>query len=205
MLENYEKDHNGIIKQIKYKPFQYNEEYSNIYNSYGTNDVMSHLRLGYIIGSIGKEPESILDIGYGNGSFLKLASEKYKCFGHDISNYPTPENVKFVNDIFNEQFDVICFFDVLEHYADPYFIKDLNCNYIVISLPECHYFSDDWFKNWKHRREDEHLWHFNKESLISFFNYNGYSLINTSNIEDVVRKHNHPYSNILTGTFKKGL
>lgn len=204
MLENYEKDHNGVIKQINREPFHYDLEYVNKrYNTYSTNDIMSHLRLGYLIGSIGREPKSILDVGYGNGAFLKLASEKFKCYGHDISNYPTPDNVEFVGDIFNKQFDVICFFDVLEHYPDIYFIKDLQCNYIIISLPECHYFSDEWFENWKHRRPHEHLWHFNKHSLISFFNNNGYDCINISNIEDFIRKTNLPYSNILSGVFKK--
>lgn len=203
MLENYQIDKNGLIQQLNPNPRTYDQDYSNIYNGYSTNDIMSYLRLGYIIGSIGRQPESILDIGYGNGSFLKLASEKIKCYGHDISNYPLPENVEFVDDIYNNKFDVICFFDVLEHFIDPYFIKDLNCNYIVISVPECHYFSDEWFKDWKHRRPDEHLWHFNKESLIKFFNYNGYNLINISNVEDIIRKNNKEYSNILSAVFKK--
>ena len=39
--------------------------------------------------------------------------------------------------------------------------------------------SDDWFRSWKHRREDEHIFHFNDQSLID------------------------DNKNILTGIFKK--
>ena len=42
------------------------------------------------------------------------------------------------------------------------FVKKLKCKYILISVPCCHYYSDDWFKNWKHRRPDEHIFHFNE-------------------------------------------
>jgi hypothetical protein len=72
-----------------------------------------------------------------------------------------------------------------------------------VSLPNCHYFSDEWFETWKHRRPNEHLWHFNETSLINFMNEIGYSKVNICNIEDTIRKHSHDYSNILTGIFKK--
>lgn len=202
MLENYTKDHNGIIKQINYKQFVYDVDYSSRYDKYTTNNDISHLRLGYLIGSIGKIPNSILDVGYGNGAFLNTAKKITKCYGHDISNYPIPENVEFVRDIFNSHYEVICFFDVLEHYPDIYFLDKLNCDYLIISLPECHYFSDEWFKNWKHRRPDEHLWHFNKISLENFIKEQGYDLINFSNVEDIIRPGIR-HSNILSGVFKK--
>ena len=72
MLDNYEKDSNGVIFQKDREPFLYDYSYADNYNTLPTNDIMSHLRLGYIIGSLGKMPESILDVGYGNGAFLNL-------------------------------------------------------------------------------------------------------------------------------------
>ena len=77
MLDNYEKDSNGVIKQINCTPFSYDYSYADNYNTLPTNDIMSHLRLGYIVGSLGKMPESILDVGYGNGAFLNLAKKFY--------------------------------------------------------------------------------------------------------------------------------
>lgn len=203
MLDNYIKDSNGVIKQKECQPFLYDYSYANHYNLLPTNDIMSHLRLGYIVGSIGKMPESILDVGYGNGAFLNLAKNSTTCYGHDISQYPIPEGVSFVENILENYYEVISFFDVLEHFSNPYFLGDLNCKYIVCSLPHCHYFSDDWFKNWKHRKPNEHLWHFNETSLEQFFKVQGYNKINTSNFEDIVRKPEKGYSNILSGVFQK--
>ena len=203
MLDNYEKDLNGVIKQINCTPFSYDYSYADNYNTLPTNDIMSHLRLGYVVGSLGKMPESILDVGYGNGAFLNLAKNSTTCYGHDISQYPIPEGVSFVENILENYYEVISFFDVIEHFSNPYFLKDLNCKYIVCSLPHCHNFSDEWFRSWKHRKPNEHLWHFNEESLVKFFDVQGYSKINTSNFEDVVRKTKEEYSNILSGVFLK--
>ena len=203
MLDNYEKDSNGVVKQINCSPFSYDYSYADNYNTLPTNDIMSHLRLGYVVGSLGKMPESILDVGYGNGAFLNLAKNSTTCYGHDISQYPIPEGVSFVENILENYYEVISFFDVLEHFSNPYFLKDLNCKYIVCSLPHGHYLSDEWFRSWKHRKPNEHLWHFNEESLIKFFDVQGYSKINTSDFEDVVRKSKETYSNILSGVFLK--
>ncbi len=208
MLNSYEKLPNGVIHQNKiFTQIQsYTPEYVETrYNTYGEKGLqMAFLRLGYLIGNINSTPKSILDIGYGNGDFLKVCTSYITdCYGNDVSNYPLPENVEFISDIKARHFDVICFFDVLEHFEEIDFIKDLQCNYIYISLPWCHYISDDWFQNWKHRRPDEHLWHFDDKSLVKFFEENGYENISLSNIEDSIRKPNDFLPNILTGVFRK--
>jgi 2-polyprenyl-3-methyl-5-hydroxy-6-metoxy-1,4-benzoquinol methylase len=206
MLENYKKHNNGVIEQITKIKFNYNKDYiNNSYNTYGELGMrMAHQRLGYLIGSLGFIPESLLDIGYGNGDFLKAASSIIPLtYGNDISTYPIPENSIFINDPYNISVDVVTFFDVLEHFHDIYDIKLLNTKYILISVPNCHYFSDNWFDNWKHRRPEQHFWHFNKESLINFMDEIGYDVINTTNIEDTIRDNKMDYDNILTGVFKK--
>ena len=204
MLENYEKLSNGVIKQICYSPFSYNESYVKTrYDSYNElTNYMSYLRYGFIVGSINRDPKSILDVGYGNGSFLKVCSKTVpKCYGYDVSDYPIPESC-FKIDTLTLPVDVITFFDSLEHFDDISIVNSLKCNYICISVPECHYISDEWFMNWKHRRPDEHLWHFNLESLNNFMNECGFSLVTYSNIEDIIRTPSSEYSNILTAIFK---
>ena len=206
MIDNYEILNNGVIKQIHKHKIIYDNNYINIrYNSYGeVVNYMSYLRYGYLIGILGYIPDSILDIGYGNGSFLNVCKNTIKkCYGNDVSDYPIPEDCTFIDDIFSKCFEVICFFDSLEHFDDINFISKLNCKYIFISVPECHYFSDEWFKNWKHRREDEHLYHFSKISLENFFSENGYKMINISNIEDIIRKPVDENTNIISAIFKK--
>ena len=208
MIENYEILPNGVIhqKKILKEIKKYDVEYVDTrYNSYGyKGHQMSGIRLGFLVASIGRIPKSVLDVGYGNGDFLLLCRNYIKdCYGHDVSNYPLPDGVKFTENILNDFYDVICFFDVLEHFEEIDFVKNLNCNYIFISVPWCHNFSEDWFLEWKHRRPDEHLWHFNKESIINFFNDNGFELVNVSNVEDIIRKNEFEYENILTCIFKK--
>lgn len=205
MLQNYEIDENGVIKQVRYfkTPQKYDETYVNErYNTYGIKGtLMSYLRLGFINACLGEYPLSILDVGYGNGDFLNACKEVIpNCYGKDISNYKLPKGCESGD--FDREYDVVTFFDSLEHFEDIYFVKDINTKYICISVPNCHNFSDEWFFNWKHRRPDEHLWHFNEISLIAFFDKCGYDLIRTSTLEDIIRKNDKDESNILTGFFK---
>ena len=58
-------------------------------------------------------------------------------------------------------------------------------------------------ETWKHRKPDEHLWHFDEKSLQNFMTRMGYETINICNLEDLTRHNNQPYQNILTGLFKK--
>jgi hypothetical protein len=207
MLDNYKMYDDGRVRQIETKPFVYDYSYSDIYNSeqYKLNSkLISYLRYGYIVGSIGRTPTSILDVGYGNGEFLLAASNQViDCFGYDVSDYPIPDGIQRSPSMFDRKYDVITFFDSLEHFPDIDFVKELKCNFVCISVPNCFYFSDEWFDNWKHRKPDEHIWHFNYQALVGFMGANGYWLVNSTDVEDTIRKNNQPYSNILTCVFKK--
>jgi Methyltransferase domain len=208
MIEGYDIMPNGVIKQVKIfnELITYDEEYISTYEGFGDVGAnMSYLRLGNIISSLGYLPITLLDVGYGNGDFLRACNgANIITHGTDISGYPVPIESQFIiwDNVNNNHFDVITFFDALEHFQDISFIKELKCNYVVISVPECHYFSDEWFNNWKHRKPDEHLWHFNKNSLFTFMKENGFSLINHNNVEDVIRKPIDHNSNILTAIFR---
>lgn len=207
MLENYEVLKNGVIKQknVIKKIKSYDFDYvNNSYNQYGEKGPqMAGLRLGYLVATLGFIPTTILDVGYGNGDFLKVCKNVIESYGNDISGYPVPEGVTFTNNIFDKHYDVICFFDVLEHFEEIDFVKNLNCDYIYISLPWCHNLSDEWFYEWKHRRPDEHLWHFNQKSIQNFFDEMGFDMVDYSNIEDLIRTTQNEHPNILTSIFKK--
>ena len=63
-MENYLINEDGVIKQIDYTLKKYDQEYANAYNNYGElSNYISYLRYGFIVGSIGKVPNSILEIG----------------------------------------------------------------------------------------------------------------------------------------------
>ena len=116
MLKNYKKDINGVIRQIKINgKFNYDQNYSKIrYDRLGQiGDYMSLMRFGYIVKIIKRLPKSILDVGYGNGSFIKCAHSimNKNCYANDIDPpYPLKnKNIKFESDIFRKSYDVITF------------------------------------------------------------------------------------------------
>jgi hypothetical protein len=151
-------------------------------------------------------PSSIMDFGYGNGSFLRIARKLIpNCYGYDVSNIPVPEHTLKIEDPLEVNVNTITFFDSLEHCRDLGFVKKLKCRHVVISVPDCHFpENDQWFASWKHRRPDEHLWHFNRTSLENFMNDSGYYLVRGSHIEDMIRKNPlQEDPNILTAIFKK--
>jgi len=207
MLPNYELTQDGIIKQQNAKPFSYDVEYSESrYSHFDDRGNILHLRLGFIIGSIGKVPTSLMDVGYGNGDFLTTCKGFIQdLYGNDIPPaYPLPKGVSFVENIVDQEAEVITFFDSLEHFPDIEFVQDLKCKYIVVSLPWCTKGEDDrWFETWKHRKPDEHLYHFTEKSLTAFMNRQGYTLVNYCNLEDKVRIDKSLQPNILTACFKK--
>ena len=199
-MKNYG-THKGVLFQKVVKPASVN--YAEQYNSYGElGKYMSYLRLGNIVGALGRLPTSLLDVGYGNGDFLRTCVDAgIESWGYDISDYPLPEGAE-AGDIYGE-YDVVTFYDSLEHFTNIEFVHDLQCNYLVISVPECHYPEDEeWFMNWKHRRVDEHLWHFNRHSLKEFLV--GYELVSESTVEDVIRKNpEQPENNIITVVYRR--
>ena len=217
MLKNYRRLNTGAIKQIEIAPYKYDEKYvQDRYDSYGVQcDMMSYLRYGFIVGSTNGKPQSILDVGYGNGSFLKICQNAgVETFGTDVSKYDLKygKTLQF-NECQNKFFDVVTFFDSLEHFEDISFLGNLKCEYVCISLPNCNYnviqlvdgeeHADIYFQNWKHRREHEHIWHFDIKSLDKTMGNYGYSLVNFEHIEDVIRKPTSSFPNILTAIFKK--
>ena len=207
MLENYVKHDNGLIQQVALfgDPVQYDYDYMHSrYDQYRERtEGMSCLRLGYVMQHVGDVPKSVLDVGYGNGSFLRACSALIPaCYGNDVSNYPLPRKINFVEDVLSKFFEVVTFFDSLEHFTDLSFMNKLRCAYVVVSVPNCHYDSDEWFKEWKHRRPDEHLWHFNLNSLVSFMGAAGFLLLDHGNVEDAIRGNLNGQPNILTACFK---
>jgi SAM-dependent methyltransferase len=203
-LENYEVLQSGVVRQITRTPFDYDINYAS--ERYAkTPYTLSYARLGYLISKISRLPSSVLDVGYGTGQFLEVVhSVGIPCFGFDISPTPTPPGILKVSSILENHYDVITFFDSLEHFEDITFIKKLDCNYIVVSVPSCnHPDNPEWFFNWKHLRPDEHLWHFSPKALTAFMEESGYSEISQEVVEDAIRKDDRYTPNIITGIYRK--
>ncbi|WP_440653522.1 class I SAM-dependent methyltransferase [Candidatus Pelagibacter sp. HIMB1542] len=78
-----------------------------------------------------KSKGKLLDFGCGNGWFLDLAKNYYKCFGYEINlneKLKLKKKITFINNLTNLQkykFDIITLFDVIEHLEDPAEIIDM--------------------------------------------------------------------------------
>jgi len=179
----------------------YDRSYSSErYDKYPHTDKMSELRF-YCVSSL-FQFTSVLDFGYGNGSFLNQCHKMQKnCFGYDISDYPLQAGINKVESPFTNGYDLITFFDSIEHLEQESivdFLKELKCQSIFISLPWYHNFGDEWFNGWKHRRENEHFHHFTAGGLCSTLEMAGFTPVYVGNPEDQIRKSDQPYPNILS-------
>jgi len=147
--------------------------------------------------------KTVLDIGYGNGSFLKEArANGYICYGHDISGYPVPKGVAFTEDR-NIPVDLVTMFDCLEHFPNENLwevLKPLNCRYLCISVPWCHWTHDlKSFEHWRHRKPNEHFHHFDVSGLTHLLDRSGFEPVLFSNVEDEIRRNTtSKLPNILT-------
>ena len=118
---------------------------------------------------------NLLDFGCGVGSFVKMffTERNIKAYGFDINPYTQFCDVS----VFFRNYDIVTFWDSLEHLRDPAkIIKGLNPKYLFACTPS----TDDCFGNitdWRHYMPCEHAHYFNRESITAFLNGCGYKVI----------------------------
>ena len=211
MIENYEIDEFGVIHQIEFEPIVYDKEYISYYEEKSDRTIkLGYQRFGWILGLLGHIPNRVLEIGYGTGTFIEAAQitgSKY-CAGCDIAAYPLPEGVEFLNweQAIKKEWDVVCMFDVLEHIPDLSFLAKLQTKYLAVAVPYCRWaeLGDEWFRSWRMLLPNEHLHHFDRESLPRFLDQSGFSCLTLNTFEDGIRlRSGESGPNILSGYFKK--
>lgn len=145
----------------------------------------------------------LLDFGCGTGRFVEAAKwHGWDASGCDVIDGPgrlPPEECA------DRGWDVVTFFDSLEHLPDPAgTVKALGAEAVMVSVPNCAMpTNEEWFMNtYKHRRPGEHLYHFSQDGLIGFFRQLGYQCVMISCFEDSYRpRYDERFPNILTGIF----
>lgn len=143
---------------------RYDASYAHQYDD-RPHRAMSELRWNYIQRSLNLTAgRRILDIGYGNGSFLKhCRSQGAEIFGIDVhgEDFGIPE-VTFGTRL---EFDLICFFDSLEHLPSFDVIMGLKAKYVIVSIPKPpgFFLAEPW--RWRHFKPGEHLHYFSGASL----------------------------------------
>jgi|ERR1035437_1650484 2-polyprenyl-3-methyl-5-hydroxy-6-metoxy-1,4-benzoquinol methylase len=179
------------------------KEYSDLYND-KLPDYYENARED-IVSFIPKKAKYILDVGCGTGTFGKLLKEKDSnliVWGVEPNKMAAKiaiENLdKVFNSIFNEElnfqnqnFDCICFNDVLEHLINPKAaldcaLKFLNSNgCIIASIPNvrCYTVLKDliWHGEWKYKKsgilDATHVRFFTKQSIYRLFKESGLKII----------------------------
>ncbi len=211
MIDNYEIDEFGVIHQIEFEPVAYDAEYISYYEHLSDRTIkLGYQRLGWILGMLNRIPDSVLEIGYGTGTFIEAAqvTGAPKCVGCDITRYPLPDGVEFMDWVgaLNPEWDVVGMFDVLEHIPDLSFLAKLKTKYLAIAVPFCRWkeLGDDWFRDWRMLLPNEHLHHFDRDSLPAFLQHYGYECLNLNTFEDGIRlREGEQGPNILSGFFQK--
>jgi len=126
---------------------------------------MSELRWRFIQSALNLPRGSrILDVGYGNGVFLKNARDLgMDIFGIEVhsQDYGIPR-VAFDTTL---SFDLISFFDSLEHFATFDAIMNLSAKNVVVSIPNRPACLASTPNLWRHYKPGEHLHYFSSASL----------------------------------------
>lgn len=177
------------------------------YNAYSTTRALSRIRYDRLKSVIG-DFNTVCDFGYGNGDFIDhCISQGHTCSGYDIAEYPLPDSAARIYDCDSHEFDVMTFFDSLEHIAESDLVSFLltkRVKYLGISVPHLHEsLGANWFAGWKHRRPNEHFHHFDTHGLTGLLNEANFSVLYTGNDEDVIRRPADNNTNILTVIAKK--
>jgi len=211
VIDNYSVDRFGVIHQIDSRPMAYDQEYLTYYQDLSDRTIkLGYQRMGWLLGTLSRIPQSILEIGYGTGTFIEAAkiTGVRECFGCDIADYPLPDGVGFLdwNQALKRSWDVVAMFDVLEHVPDLEFLDSLQTDFLAVAVPFCRWreLGDAWFRDWRMRLPDEHLHHFDDESLTQMMAHYGYQCWNTNTFEDGLRlREGETGPNILSGLFRK--
>ena len=113
------------------------------------------------------ERSRVLDVGYGNGAFLKRArAAGMSIFGIDLhsEDFGIPV-VDFETTI---TFDLVCLFNSLEHFPDFEPLLKLKTRAVVVSIPNTPACILTTPTDWRHFKPGEHLHYFSHRSLELF-------------------------------------
>lgn len=176
---------------------RYGADYLETYRSYPTH-AMACVRLGYLKAHVGGG--TLLDVGHGTGDLVRLARQAgFDAYGSDVHGVDVGVPEKPLDG--DDDWDVVTFYDSLEHFEDFGPVRRLaaRARLIVVSLPH----RPEGFpaeRSWKHYKPGEHLHYFSPASIAALFD--GRRLERVSDVEDVVRRPVGGRPNIMTATFR---
>ena len=214
MLENYRIDEFGVIHQAEFTPITYDKKYISYYEDLSDRTIkLGYQRLGWVLGLMDRIPDSVLEIGYGTGTFIEAAeiTGVADCAGYDIARYPLPAGVRLVDweAALDREWDLVAMFNVLEHISDLSFLGRLKAKNLALAVPYCRYrelgeHGEKWFSDWRMLLPNEHLHHFDRESLTALLGHHGFDCVTLNTFEEGIRlRPGETGPNILCGFFRR--
>jgi len=144
-------------------PFEYNIDYWDkmIRQNSPTAKQISKVRWNFVRPAKAKR---VLDFGSGPGFFRAFRPVGIEVDTFDINPYPQ-------TGILHEVYDLITFWDVMEHFEDlEEFFKKIDASgakYVALTIPVMKEGLD--LMSWKHYKPGEHFHYFSEEELIKVF------------------------------------
>jgi len=135
-------------------------------NNSTTAKLISRIRWDWVMSVT---PRTVLDYGSGVGWFRAYRPPGVDVFTYDIGAYPQT-GIDF------RLYDVVCFWDVLEHILDFSRIEPVLAlaRFVSITVPIKSPKKD--YASWKHSKPSEHVKIFTESSLDDLLSYYGYKI-----------------------------
>lgn len=128
----------------------------------------------------------VLDVGIGDGAFLRAAEDelpRLRLRGCDIN----PAAIRYLEahgqlGSIELTYDVVTFWDSLEHFRDPRIPLRAAGRFALVSLPV---FPDSSAAlRSKHFRPDEHFWYFSPRGFVAFAEGQGFQVVDQLETEN---------------------
>lgn len=184
---------NTIFARDRTTKVTYDEQYvADRYDKYPTTKQMSELRR-HIVTSVIANHEGIhrnvvdptcrrlLDVGFGNGSFIRAMQEfGWECYGNDVNRAHYPQVVR--RDLpggdregARDTYRVVTFFDTLEHFEGLSEVRWVShaADWLFLTFPTR---PDNFFaehQTFKHLRPGEHHFFYTPAGLEKIFSHDG--------------------------------
>jgi 2-polyprenyl-3-methyl-5-hydroxy-6-metoxy-1,4-benzoquinol methylase len=166
---------------------EYGDAYFEHYKALEGSPVAEKLNAGRcaLLARHATEGASVLDIGAGCGTFVRAA----RAWGFDAKGYDIiPKTVAVLKEMdaycrSPEGFDVVTFWDSLEHFEDPEVVlRDIPKGAVVLAavpvMP-----SIDQVRSSKHFKPGEHLYYFTADGFVQWMALYGFRLLEESTHE----------------------
>ncbi|MEX1841170.1 class I SAM-dependent methyltransferase [Enterobacter cloacae] len=122
----------------------------------------------------------VLDVGIGAGQFVTARPETK---GYDVN----PAGVEWLKErgvwanLYRDRYPALTFWDSLEHIDRPDVAVARAENWVFVSVPI--FSGAEHVIRSRHFRRDEHIWYWTHEGLVTWFEEQGFELMESNGIE----------------------